>query len=435
MKPSVVVIGAGPAGMMAACQAALCGGKVTLVERRERPARKLLITGKGRCNLTNDCAEAELIASIPRNGRFLYTAFSAFPPRSVMDFFERAGVPLKVERGNRVFPKTDRAVDIVDALTAAVKKAGVLLVQGRAVELRLEALSQTLPEAADAGEKKKGPVKNCRVTGVALEDGRVLSADKVLIATGGLSYPATGSTGDGYALAAKAGHGLVETGPSLVPLTVHEGWCAELQGLSLKNAGLKVMEKGKKKPVYNDFGEMLFTHFGLSGPMILSASAHLSHPEDERYTVLIDLKPALSPEQLDARLQRDFTKYVNRDFANALEDLLPRKLIPIVVRLTGLPGSLKVNQLTRDARGRLCGLLKALPLTVTGFRPVEEAIVTRGGVPVKEVDPRTMASRRCENLYFAGEVLDLDAYTGGFNLQIAWSTGYLAGRAMAEDKE
>ena len=426
MQPSIVVIGGGPAGMMAACQAALHGGRVTLVERRERPARKLLITGKGRCNLTNDCAEAELIASTPRNGRFLYTAFSAFPPRSVMEFFEQAGVPLKVERGNRVFPRSDRAVDIVDALTAAVKKAGVRIVQGRAARLGLE----PLPEAAAEGWKK-GTALVSRVTGVILEDGRILSADKVLIATGGLSYPATGSTGDGYALAAQAGHRIVETGPSLAPLTVHEGWCAGLQGLSLKNVGLKALEKGKKKPVYTDFGEMLFTHFGLSGPMVLSASAHLSHPEDGRYAIQIDLKPALSPEQLDARLQRDFEKYSNRDFANALQDLLPRKLIPVMVRLTGLPGSRKVNQLTREARGRLCGLLKALPLTVTGFRPVEEAIVTRGGVSVREVDPHTMASRRCEGLYFAGEVLDLDAYTGGFNLQIAWSTGYLAGRSMA----
>ncbi len=426
MKPSIIVIGGGPAGMMAACQAARRGCGVTLVERRERPARKLLITGKGRCNLTNDCAEPQLIASTPRNGRFLYTAFSAFPPRAVMDFFEEAGVPLKVERGNRVFPQSDRAVDIVDALTAAGNKAGVRLLQGRAAELRLE----PLPGAAAADEKKKRPSR--RVTGVILEDGRTLPADRVLIATGGLSYPVTGSTGDGYALAAQAGHGLMPTGPSLAPLTVHEGWCAELQGLSLRNVGLKVLEKGKKKPVYTDFGEMLFTHFGLSGPMILSASAHLSNPEDGRYAVRIDLKPALPPEQLDARLQRDFEKYSNRDFTNALQDLLPRKLIPVMVRLTGERGSCKVNQLTREVRGRLCGLLKALPLTVTGFRPVEEAIVTRGGIPVGEVDPHTMASRRCEGLYFAGEVLDLDAYTGGFNLQIAWSTGFLAGRSMAE---
>ncbi len=424
MGAAVLVAGGGPAGMLAAYEAARAGCRVTLVERRERPARKLLITGKGRCNLTNAADRDALIAAVPRNGRFLYTAFSAFPPAAVMEFFEKAGVPLKVERGNRVFPQSDRAVDIVDALTAAVGEAGVRILQGRVTGLVLEPLS--LPDAPC-----KNPPPANRVTGVRLEDGRQLQADRVLIATGGLSYPATGSTGDGYRLAEEAGHSLTETGPSLVPLTVHEGWCTDLQGLSLRNVGLKILEEGKKKPVYTDFGEMLFTHFGLSGPMVLSASAHLRHPERQVYKAVIDLKPALTPEQLDARVQRDFSKYANRDFSNSLEELLPRKLIPVMVRLTGIPGHVKTHQVTREMRGRLCALCKALPLSITGFRPVEEAIVTRGGVPVKEVDPHTMASKRCEGLYFAGEVLDLDAYTGGFNLQIAWSTGYLAGRSMA----
>ena len=426
----VVVIGGGPAGLMAAFQAASAGAAVTVVERRERPARKLLITGKGRCNLTNLCDRDAFLDAVPRNGRFLYAAFSAFPPTAVMDFFEAAGVPLKVERGNRVFPASDRAVDIVDALTAVVKRAGVRLIQGRAAALLLE----ELPLPAEGGDAKK-PVCRYRVAGVELEDGRSLDARRVLIATGGLSYPATGSDGDGYRLAAAAGHGLIPPTPSLIPLTVHEGWCSALQGLSLKNTGLTILEKGKKKPAYTDFGEMLFTHFGLSGPMILSASAHLDRPEREVYTVLLDLKPALSKEQLDARILKDFEKYKNKEFHNALSDLLPRKLIPVIARLCGAPRELKVNQVTREMRERLCGLLKALPLTVTGFRPIAEAIVTRGGVPVREVDPGSMESKCCRGLYLAGEVLDLDAYTGGFNLQIAWSTGCLAGRCMAQEDE
>lgn len=428
MGGSIVIIGGGPAGLMAACQAAGAGGRVTVVERRERPARKLLITGKGRCNLTNACDRDAFLEAVPRNGRFLYAAFSAFPPAAVMSFFEAAGLSLKVERGSRVFPASDRAADVVDTLTAAVKKAGARIVQGRAIRLRLE----ELPVPAE-GLKPSKPACRYRVTGVELEDGRLLCADKVLIATGGLSYPATGSDGDGYRLAQEAGHGLTACVPSLIPLTVHEGWCAELQGLSLKNVGLTILEKGKKKPVYTDFGEMLFTHFGLSGPMILSASAHLDRPEREVYTALIDLKPALSAEQLDARILKDFEKYKNRDFNNALGDLLPRKLIPVAVRLSRIPGGIKVHQVTKEMRAALCGLLKALPLTVTGFRPIQEAIVTRGGIPVKEVDPGSMESKCCKGLYLAGEVLDLDAYTGGFNLQIAWSTGFLAGKSMAED--
>lgn len=413
MKNRVIVIGAGAAGLMAAGTAAENGCDVLLLERNERAARKVMITGKGRCNVTNSCTLLnELIGNVPVNGRFLYSAFSRMMPSDVMDFFEEQGVPLKVERGNRVFPVSDKAVDIVDALVNFARRSGVKTVHGRAAELIIE---------------------DNAVRGVIIDDGRTFEADKVIIATGGVSYPQTGSTGDGYKLAEQAGHKIIEPKPSLVPLTVHEGWCSDLQGLSLKNVSISVIDTEKYREVYNDFGEMLFTHFGVSGPMILSASAHLKNMEKGRYELRIDLKPALSHEQLDLRLQKDFRKNANKVFANSLDELLPRKLIPVIVRLSGIAPGIRVNQVTREQRKEFASLLKELCLTVTGFRPIEEAIVTSGGIDTKEINPKTMQSKLCDGLYFAGEVIDVDAYTGGFNLQIAFSTGNLAGKSAGEE--
>ncbi len=406
----VLVIGGGAAGLLAAGTAAQRGHEVTILERNERPARKVMITGKGRCNLTNHCTLInELVAQVPTNGRFLHGAFSRFMPQDIMELVEAEGVELKIERGNRVFPVSDKAVDIVDALVRFATKNGAKLRQGRATALLLE----------------DGAVK-----GVKTEDGDTIFADRVIIATGGMSYPLTGSTGDGYTLAKQAGHTIADPKPSLVPLVCHEGFCSDLQGLSLRNVAITVRDMTNYKEVYTDFGEMLFTHFGVSGPMILSASTHLRPMEKGRYEIHIDLKPALSHEQLDARVQREFLAASNKNFINALDSLLPKKLVPVIVRLCGVKPSLKVNQVTREMRGRLVNLLKDLKVTVNGFRPIEEAIVTSGGVHVKEVDPKTMQSKLCEGLYFAGEVLDVDAYTGGFNLQIAFSTGHLAGESV-----
>ena len=406
----VLVIGGGAAGLLAAGTAAKRGCDVCILERNERPARKVMITGKGRCNLTNHCTLInELVSQVPTNGRFLHGAFSRFMPQDIMELVEAQGVELKIERGNRVFPVSDKAVDVVDALVRYVTENGAKIRQGRAVELLLE---------------------DGAVRGVKTEDGALLEADRVIVATGGVSYPLTGSTGDGYTLAKQAGHTIADPKPSLVPLVCHEGFCSDLQGLSLRNVAITVRDKTNYKEVYTNFGEMLFTHFGVSGPMILSASTHLRPMEKGRYEIQIDLKPALSYEQLDARVQREFLAASNKNFINALDSLLPKKLVPVVVRLCGVKPSLKVNQVTREMRGRLVNLLKDLKVTVNGFRPIEEAIVTSGGVHVKEVDPKTMQSRLCEGLYFAGEVLDVDAYTGGFNLQIAFSTGHLAGESV-----
>lgn len=408
MSESCLIIGAGAAGLMAATAAAKRGLAVTLLERNERPARKVMITGKGRCNVTNNCTMInELVENVPTNGRFLHSAFSNFMPYDTMDFFESNGVELKIERGDRVFPVSDKAVDIVDALEKARKESGAKLICGRAVKLLIE---------------------NNKVIGAELEDGERLYADSVVIATGGVSYPLTGSTGDGYELAKAAGHTIVEPKPSLVPLVCHEGFCMDLQGLSLRNIAISVYDTEKYKEVYNDFGEMIFTHFGVSGPVILSASTHMKDMKPRKFEIHIDLKPALSYEQLDARVQRDFLENSNRNFINALDKLLPKKIVPIIVRMTGIKPSTKVNQVTREQRARLVNLLKDLKVTVLGFRPIEEAIVTSGGVNVKEIDPKTMKSKLCEGLYFAGEVIDVDAYTGGFNLQIAFSTGRLAGQ-------
>ncbi len=405
----VLVIGGGAAGLMAAGTAAQNGLHVCLVEKNGRMGRKIMITGKGRCNITNHCDVQTFIASVPTNGRFLYSAINQFTPQDTMDFFEGLGLPVKVERGNRVFPQSDKARNVVDTLTGFVQDHGVQIV---------------------TGEVKRLILKEHKVGGVELEGGAQIFADTVIVCCGGASYPGTGSTGDGYKLARQAGHTVTELRPSLVPLVVHGGECPEMMGLSLKNVAIRVMDTEKKKQIYDDFGEMLFTHFGLSGPLILSASAHMREMSPDRYRIQIDLKPALSPEQLDARIQRDFEQNLNRDFSNSLNDLLPRKMIPVVINRSEIPPEIKCNQITREMRRHLVQLLKSFEFSVAGFRPVEEAIVTSGGVKVSELNPKTMESKLVSGLYFAGEVIDVDAYTGGFNLQIAFCTGRLAANSI-----
>ena len=414
MNKKIVVIGGGAAGMMAAVSAAEQGAQVTLLEPNERLGKKLNITGKGRCNVTNNTDIEGLLANIPRNGKFLYSAFNRFNSADVMAFFEKLGVPLKTERGNRVFPVSDSAFDISAALERRLKALKVQVLRDRASALKIE---------------------DGAVCGVVGERGRY-SAQAVVLATGGVSYPATGSTGDGHRMAAEAGHTVTPLQGSLVPLQgiIAAGIpCVRLQGLSLRNVSLTVFENDKK--IYTDFGELLFTHFGVSGPLVLSASAHMRHFTKKRYRLEIDLKPALDEQQLDKRLLADFAKYANHDFQNGLDDLLPQKLIPVVVELSGIPGRQKVHDLTREQRQSLLRVLKHFPVEVSGPCPVEDAIVTSGGVKVGEVDPKTMESKLVKNLYFAGELLDTDAYTGGFNLQIAWATGRLAGQSAANEKE
>ena len=414
MNNRIVVIGGGAAGMMAAISAAEQGAQVTLLEPNERLGKKLNITGKGRCNVTNNTDIEGLLANIPRNGKFLYGAFTNFSSADTMAFFEALGVPLKTERGNRVFPVSDSAFDVSAAL-----------------ERRLKALKvQVLRDRASALEIEDGAV--CGVVG---ERGRY-SAQAVVLATGGVSYPATGSTGDGHRMAAEAGHTVTPLQGSLVPLQgiIAAGIpCVRLQGLSLRNVSLTVFENDKK--IYTDFGELLFTHFGVSGPLVLSASAHLRRWEGERYTIEIDLKPALDEQKLDARVLRDIGENPNREMGTIAAGLVPHSMAPVVLRRAGLTGSEKANSLTKEQRRALVQVLKHFTLELTGPRPVSEAIVTAGGVKVGEVTPNTMASKRVRGLYFAGEVLDVDAYTGGFNLQIAWATGYLAGLSAAESEE
>ena len=405
----VVVVGAGPAGMMAAITAAKLGAKVTLLEKNDRVGKKLRITGKGRCNVTNDCSVQDFLSNVPTNPRFLYTALSKFSIDDAKTFFEDAGVPLKVERGNRVFPVSDKAADIVSAMFNECKKAGVEVLLGK------------------------------KVSGVNVEDGRVVSVrcggevacESVILATGGVSYPLTGSDGDGLRFARNIGHTITELRPSLVPI-VEDGFvCREMQGLSLKNVGLKIISEKSGKAVYEDFGEMMFTHFGITGPMVLSASAYLPDIGKEKYHAEIDLKPALDDKKLDARLLSDFSKYSNKDFLNSLSDLLPQKMIETVVAMSGIDGRKKVNSITREERARLSEVIKHFKINLSHFRPIAEAIVTKGGVSVKEIDPKTMQSRLALGLFFAGEMIDVDAYTGGFNLQIAFSTGYTAGENAA----
>jgi len=393
---------------MAALAAAEQGARVTLLERNPKIGRKLYITGKGRCNVTNDCAPAEALQKIPQGGRFLTSAMTRFPPESVKAFFEGLGVPLKTERGGRVFPVSDRAADIVDALWRGLRRSGVELVQDRAVGLCRTGEALT----AVAGERGTYP---CRAA---------------VVATGGMSYPLTGSTGDGYQWAGALGHTVLPPRPSLVPLVAREEFCARMQGLSLRNVAIQVKNQ-RKKTVYTGQGELLFTHFGLSGPLILSASAHMRDFEQDRYVVYLDLKPALDPETLERRLLRELRENANRDFHNLLEALVPRLMVPVLVELSGIPAGEKGNAVTRPQRRRLLELLKCLPISIEGPRPLEEAIVTSGGVKLSEIDPKTMSSKLAPGVYFAGEVLDADAYTGGFNLQIAWCTGRAAGEGAA----
>lgn len=400
--------------MMAAATAAQYPqNKVILLEKGRQPGTKINITGKGRCNVTNDCDVDTLIRSTPRNGRFLYSAFHGFTAQDTMDFFESMGVQLKVERGNRVFPVSDSAKDISGALRTLLHRRGVGIEKMRAQNLLVE---------------------EGRVTGVVCEGGRKLPADRVILATGGLSYPTTGSDGDGFRMAAEWGHEIEEPVPSLIWLRVREPYPARLEGLSLRNIAVTLWD-GKKK-VYQDFGEMVFTADGVSGPVILSASANICRKLREKdYPLTIDLKPALDADTLDQRLLRDFEKNINRDFINSLGELLPAKMIPVLVERSGIDPRKKVNVVTKGERETLCQLVKAFSLTVCGTGPIREAIVTSGGVNTKQLDPRTMESKLVEGLYFAGEIIDVDAYTGGFNLQIAWSTGHAAGMAQIEGEE
>ena len=407
---TVAVIGGGAAGMMAAIKAAESGARVILIERNDRCGKKLKITGKGRCNVTNACDTREFLNHVPTNPRFLYSALSCFSTDDTQTFFEDAGVPLKVERGRRVFPVSDRAEDIVSAMYSKVRALGVEVVHGRVDALCVDG----------------GAVTGCKI------GQRTVSADAVIIATGGRSYPGTGSDGDGYALARSAGHTVTPLIASLVPLTSRSKICPSLQGLSLKNVALRVTDnQNGGKTVYEDFGEMMFTHFGMTGPMILSASAHLADITQGRYEAHIDLKPALDEKALDARILSDFAKYSNKDFINALGDLLPAKMIPVTVGLSGIDGRKKVNSVTKQERAALCAVIKDMRIRIDGLRPIAEAIITKGGVETREIDPRTMRSKLCEGLYFAGEVIDVDAYTGGYNLQIAFCTGALAGQSAA----
>ena len=403
---TILVIGGGAAGLIAAGTAARRGYKVKIIERNERPARKVMITGKGRCNLTNAVSDVkEFIANVPVNGRFLYSSVSAFGPADTMSLVENEGVPLKIERGNRVFPVSDKAVDAVDALVRFARRSGAEIVMGRAVDFELS---------------------EGRVSAAILENGGRISADAFILATGGASYPLTGSTGDGYRLAKSIGHNIISPRPALVPFELAEEDYKELQGLSLKNVSIRLVNE-KGKTVYNDFGEMLFTHFGVSGPLILSASVAVQDIGETAYKLRIDLKPVLSEDKLDARLLREFEDNKLKNLSVVMGSLLPRSMIPVILRRAGVDGEMKCSQIGRQTRVNLIKSMKSFDFTVTGTRDFNEAIVTAGGVDVKEIDPKTMRSKICENLYFAGEVIDVAAYTGGFNLQIAFSTGFAAG--------
>lgn len=405
----VVIIGGGAAGMFASILAAERGLRVLLLERNDRLGKKLAITGKGRCNVTNACTAEEVIKNIPRNPRFLYSSLSTFPPERTMAFFEENGCPLKIERGNRVFPVSDRSADVIAALERKMRALGVQRRQERVTELFTQ---------------------EGHIDAVKTENG-LISCAQVILCTGGASYPLTGSTGDGYRIAQALGHSIVQPVGSLVPLTAEED-CAKMQGLSLRNTELKLLDS-KGKTVYRDFGELLFTHFGISGPMALSASAHWK--DGEQYTVLLDLKPALDEAKLDARFLRDFEKYANRSMENALADLFPHSMIPVLLSRAGIDPSQRANTLTKLQRRALLEQTKRFSIRILGKRPVEEAIITRGGVSVREIDPKTMQSKLIGGLFFAGEIIDCDAYTGGFNLQIAWSTAYAAVNAMLSPAE
>ncbi|MBP3494144.1 MAG: NAD(P)/FAD-dependent oxidoreductase [Oscillospiraceae bacterium] len=409
MSKSVVVIGGGAAGMMAAISAAENGAVVTLLEPNERLGKKLNITGKGRCNVTNNCSMEELLANVPRNGRFLYSAFSRFSSQDTMAFFEALGVPLKTERGNRVFPQSDSAFDISDALKRRLNKLRVRWERDRAVYIEADERGVQ----AVCGEKQR------------------YAAQAVILATGGMSYPGTGSTGDGYRMAQELRHTVIEPVGSLVPLESNDVCCGKMQGLALKNVELTVLNK-KNKAVFREFGEMLFTHFGVSGPLVLSASAHLRNWDKDTYRLVIDLKPALDEQKLEARILRDIAEQSNRDAEKIVAGLVPHSMVAVVLEKLAWPEGLKAHSVTREQRRALVELLKKFAISVTGPRPVREAIVTSGGIKVSEVQPSTMESKKVPGLYLAGEILDVDAYTGGFNLQIAWATGRQAGISAAE---
>ena len=410
MSKQIVVVGGGAAGMMAAISAAEGGAAVTLLEPGERLGKKLNITGKGRCNVTNNADAATLLANVPRNGKFLYSAFSRFDGRDAMAFFEALGVPLKTERGNRVFPVSDRSFDISGALERQLRKLRVAIVRDRAAALETE---------------------NGAVIAVTGEKG-TYPARAVILATGGVSYPATGSTGDGYRMAAQLGHEIVPPHGSLVPLVSEDEACRQMQGLALKNVELTVLNR-KGKAIFREFGEMLFTHFGVSGPLVLSASAHLRNWEKETYRLSIDLKPALDEQKLESRILRDLGEAPNRSVERIFSGLVPHSMVPVILNRLGMDPQQQANAVTREQRRALVQLLKHFTMPVTGPRPVAEAIITSGGVKVGQVQPATMASKLVQGLYFAGEILDVDAYTGGFNLQIAWATGHCAGVSAAEE--
>ena len=411
MKNKCIVIGGGAAGMMAALALADGTWQVELLEKNEKLGKKIYITGKGRCNVTNDCEADTFFANVVSNPKFLYSAYYTFDNTQMMQFLEENGCPLKIERGNRVFPVSDHSSDIIRTLQNALLKKNVK------ISLHTEV--------------KNLLIEDGRVCGVELSDGKKIPADAVVVATGGVSYSSTGSTGDGYRMAKDCGHHITDVKPALVPFTVKENWPLSLQGLALKNVGVTI--KDGKKEIYSGFGEMLFTHFGISGPLILSASSYYCKKYfGKEVQLFVDLKPALSTEQLDKRILRDFEEKKNKQFKNALDGLLPAKMIPVIIQLAQIPGNKYVHDITREERQLLVELLKNLPITVTGTRPFNEAIITQGGISVKDINPSTMESKLIKKLYFAGEVLDLDAMTGGFNLQIAWSTGYLAGVSMSE---
>lgn len=405
MTEKIAIIGAGAAGMLAAGKLKEAGCDITVFERNDKPGRKIAITGKGRCNLTNNCMPDEFLTNVVSNPRFMMSSIYSFTPNDTMELFEELGVPLKTERGNRVFPVSDKAFDIVDALK---KYMGVHPINERVTELVIE---------------------DNEIKGIVTEK-KKYSFDKVIVATGGASYPLTGSTGDGYELAKQAGHTVTKLVPSLIPIVTEEKEPAEMMGLSLRNIKLDIYDTQKKKTVFSEQGEMLFTHFGISGPLVLSASSNMHDMQSGRYKIYIDLKPALDEKTLDTRILNDFKKYQNKDFINSLSDLLPQKLIPVFVKTVGIPENKKVNSITKEERKRIVETLKKLTYTAKGFRPISEAIITSGGVNVKEVNPKTMESKLTGGLYFAGEVLDVDAYTGGFNLQIAFSTANAAAKAI-----
>ncbi|MFA5658185.1 MAG: NAD(P)/FAD-dependent oxidoreductase [Oscillospiraceae bacterium] len=404
MHYDTIIIGGGASGLFASIILGEAKKSVLVLEHNKIVGKKLLITGKGRCNLTNNCTYEEVLKNIPTNSKFMFSSLNRFSPADTIDFFEASGVRLKTERGNRVFPESDKAAEIVSALEKRAKKAGVRFIFEKAVELIIE---------------------DGIVSGVKTEKSQ-FSGNSVIVATGGKSYSGTGSAGDGYAFAKQAGHNITKLVPSLVPVVSEDSFCAEMMGLALKNVTLSLIDKLTGKALFSELGEMLFTHFGVSGPLVLSASSHIRGMQSDRYTFSIDLKPGLSFEQLDLRILRDFSELQNRNFENSLSKLLPSKMIPVIVRLSGINPDTKVNQITKQQRLKLAELIKAFIINIKAFRPIEEAIITCGGVDVREISPKTMQSKLVKGLYFTGEILDVDAYTGGFNLQIAFSTAYAA---------